>query len=135
MSNWKSPRKRIAENFRRLLLRHHQDWNPSFEIAFWRKGSQVICEVQDSDGLIDHQRVLQVKTHAQRMREHPLRLIRLKRRALNMTLAQAAHKANMPRSYWNMIELGQRKLTLSSAQKIAHSLDLPLEKLLVGSAP
>ncbi|MBS1982685.1 MAG: hypothetical protein JST16_00820 [Bdellovibrionales bacterium] len=37
--------------------------------------------------------------------------------------------AQMPRSHWNMIELGKRKLTLASIHKIARALDLPEHRL------
>ncbi|MBS1984066.1 MAG: helix-turn-helix transcriptional regulator [Bdellovibrionales bacterium] len=123
-------RAKIARNFRQLLLHYHALWDPSFEIVFWRKGNEVICEVQNSDTPLDRERVAQLRQRAHELQMDPARLIRSKRKVLGLSITRAAQQAGMARSYWNMIERGQRRLSLVAAQKIGQVLDLPSTELL-----
>lgn len=124
------PREHAAENFRRMLLQLHRLWDPSFEIVFWRKRGRVLCEVQDSCSPIDKRRVLRVRRRALKMRHCPLKLMRTKRLALGLTVAEAADKAGLSRSYWNLIELGRRRMKIETLCRVAEVLDLEPGQLL-----
>ncbi len=128
-----------AVRIRETLKRFDQQWPAGIEVAFWRyRGKMeyvIIGDLRDLTPLEFVEKknwVKAIRHQLDRLRTHPRRLVRLKRRQLALTQADLARYTDLSREQISRIETGRLKIQIPTAQKLAKVLEIPVEDLIEG---